>query len=186
MECEKAYFYLTKNFTPNYAADFDHVENDIYRHKASGWLYKKRLLFDFGWGQESGYVCYPEPTFEELITLIEYIPPRIKRNPFALFSKKLRQLNTMCYDNAWGAISVIMQDHVDEMIAFLKVKIETDYFENADIRKRYYRFCFDREKAKEFGILFGCGVKTKSYCTIFQEHDGWSSIAHKVIEQVYR
>lgn len=186
MDCEKRVFYVTTNFMPDYDREFELVKDDIYKHIATGALYRRRLLADQGWGQEPGYVRFPEPTFEELIALIEYTPKRIKRNPFYIFSKDLRELNYICYSNLWGAVSVIMQDHVPLLIDFLAQKVETDYFKDRRIRRKFRQFVFDGRLAKKFGHRIGGGVRTKPYETIFQEHEKWNAISHKVIKQVYR
>ena len=193
MNCEKQYFMITTNFMPDYSNEFLPVEHDIYRNKTTGELYRKRALCDFGWGRESGYVLLPELTFEELIKLVEYQPPKIRRNPFFIFSKKLVELNSLCWNNAFAAISVIMEDYVDELISFLTVKIDTDYFKDKAVRKRFRFFRFDKEMAEQYGMRVGgtVGVKIgdtyqiKSYEQIFQAHKDWPSISKKVIDLVY-
>lgn len=186
MITNKNIFFITQNFSPNYDDDFLLLHDNIYKHISSGTLYKKRLLFDFGWGQEFGYVVYPEPTFEQLISIIEYVPKNIKNNPFFVLSKQLCQLNNLCINNAFGAISLIMQDHVVELIDYLKIKIESDYFTDIHIRKRFRHFCFDSEKAKKFGILVGHTAKCKPFEQIFKEQKGWHIISERVIAQVYK
>lgn len=186
MDYRKKLFYLTVNYCPNIDELFTQIHDDIYENVTTGLKYKKRLLYDHGWGQEEGYVCYPEPTFNQLISLVDYVPRHIKNNPFFFLLKQNRELNTVCEHNAIGAISIIMQDYVEELIAFLKEKIETDYFDDKQTRKRFQRFVFSREKAKEFGIVTGGSVGTISYSEILQKYDGWSEISQSVIEKVYR
>ena len=186
MDYRKKYFYITVNYCPNIDELFTQIHGDIYESVATGLKYKKRLLYDYGWGQEEGYVCYPEPTFRQLISLVGYLPPHMKNNPFSFLIKQNREQYTICEHNAIGAISIIMQDYVEELIAFLKEKIGTDYFEDRHVRKRFQRFVFSREKAKEFGIVAGGSVGMLSYSEILQKHDSWSEIAQRVIEKVYR
>lgn len=184
MDRQVKIFYLTIFFSPKYDREFELVQGDIYKHIASGQLYRKRLLADHGWGQESGYVRFPEPTFEELIAILKYMPDCLKKHPFYFLSKELPELNYTYYSNVQGAVSVIMQDYVLELIDFLAEKVETEYFKNRYIRRHFREFSFDEERAgkkREIGRTVG----PKAYHRIFQEYDKWKEISHKVIKQVY-
>lgn len=177
-------FYVTIHFSPKYDREFELVQEDVYKHIASGQLYRKRLLTDHGWGQEPGYVRFPEPTFEELIAILEYVPDRLKNRPFYFLSQELSELNYTYYSNVQGAVSVIMQEHVPELIDFLAEKVETKYFKDRYIRRNFREFSFDGEwvrKRRQFGRTVG----SKPYYRIFQEYDKWNAISHKVIKQVY-
>ena len=185
MDLDTKIFYVTTNFMPKYDREFEPVKGDVYKHIASGQLYRRRLLADHGWGQESGYVRLPEPTFEELITIVEYMPECLKNRPFYFLSKELCELNYTHYQNLWGAVAVIMQDYVSELIDFLAEKVETEYFKNRHIRRRFREFSFDGQwdrKRQKLGRTAGA----KPYHRIFQEYDKWNVISHKVIKQVYR
>ena len=169
-------FYLTINFLPKYDKEFELVQGDVYKHIVSGQLYRKRLLADHGWGQESGYVRYPEPTFEELIAILEYVPDPLRYNPFYFLSKEM----STYFNNVLGAVSVIMQDYVPELIDFLSEKVETTYFKNRYIRRNFREFSFVRGRQQ-----MGRAVGSKPYHIILQEYDKWEEISHKVIKQVY-
>ena len=185
MDLQGKIFYATINFLPKYDREFEPVQGDIYKHIASGELYRKRLLADHGWGQESGYVRLPEPTFEELITILEYVPEPLKNRPFYFLSKELTELNYTYFSNVWGAVAVIMQDHVPELIDFLAEKVDTNYFKNRYIRRHFREFSFDEEWDRKKRIM-GRTVCGKAYYQVFQEYDKWKVISHKVIKQVYR
>ena len=185
MDIQGKIFYATINFRPEYHREFELVQGDIYKHITSGELYRKRLLADHGWGQESGYVRLPEPTFEELITILEYVPEPLKNRPFYFLSKELIALDNIRLDNVWSAVAVIMQDYVPELIDFLAEKVETNYFKNRYIRRHFREFRFDEKWVRKKRIMGGtvCG---KAYYQVFQEYDKWKDISHKVIKQVYR
>lgn len=185
MNLQTKIFYVTIHFSPKYDQEFELVQGDVYKHIATGQLYRKRLLVDHGWGQESGYVRFPEPTFEELIAILEYVPERLKRHPFYFLSKELSELNYIYYGNIRGAVSVIMQDYVPELIDFLAEKVETKYFKNRYIRRHFREFSFDGETFRKRQQI-GRTVGSKPYYSIFQEYDKWKDISHKVIEQVYK
>ncbi len=185
MNPESKIFYVTMNFLPKFDMEFELEHDDIYKHTVSGQLYRKRLLADHGWGQEPGYVRFPEPTFKELIAILEYVPKRLKKNPFYLFSKELTELNFTYYCNVQGAVAVIMQDFVPELIDFLAEKVDTKYFKNRYIRRHFREFSFDGETVRKKKLL-GRAVGAEQYYRIFQKYDKWNSISHKVIKQVYR
>ena len=184
MDLQTKIFYATIHFLPKYDNAFELVQGDIYKHIASGQLYRKRLLADHGWGQESGYVRFPEPTFEELIAILEYVPDRLKKHPLYFLSKELSELNYTYYSNVLCAVSVIMQDYVPELIDFLAEKVETEYFKNRYIRRHFREFSFDEQTVRKRQQP-GRTVGTKPYYRIFQEYDKWKGISHKVIKQVY-
>ncbi len=183
---ETRYFYTTINFQPNYDNQFELIKSDIYSNSENGKLYRKRLLYDFGWGREYGYAIVPEPSFRELISMIEYVSDSIRNNPFYFFSKKKRALNKQCWDNAYGAIAVIMEEYVDELILFLQEKVQTDYFDDAYIRQRFQHFAFDRKKAHKFGICAGATINNQHYESVFNENKLWKKISSQVIKQVYK
>lgn len=184
MNLEEKIFYVTINFLPKYDKEFELVQGDIYKHIESGQLYRKRLLADHGWGQEPGYIRFPEPSFEELIAILEYVPERLKQQPLYFLSKELTELNDIYFSNIQGAVSVIMQDYVSELIDFLAEKVETKYFKNRYIRRHFREFSFDEEwvqKRRQIGRTVG----PKPYYRIFQEHSKWKAISCKVIKAVH-
>lgn len=185
MNLEAKIFYVTIHFSPKYDGEFELMQGEVYKHVASGQLYRKRVLADHGWGPESGYVRLPEPNFEELITIVEYMPERLKNRPFFVFSKELCKLHSIYYCNLMGAVSIIMQDYVPELIDFLAEKVETKYFRDRRIRRNFREFAFDGEWCRKRGKL-GRTAGGKPYHHIFQEYDKWNTISHKVIKQVYR
>ena len=49
----KRYFYITIHFSPDYEGKiFLKQQDGLYINAETGELYRKRLLYDFGWGQE--------------------------------------------------------------------------------------------------------------------------------------
>lgn len=84
--------------------------------------------------------------------------------------------------NLYGAVAVIMQDYVKELIEFLSAKIDSDYFSNQSVRENFKCFSFDSQKTK--GRIPG-GVLTRSYEDILSDYPQWGRISSKVINQVY-
>lgn len=182
MDSAEKQFYVTMNFMPRYEEEFTCIDGDVFRNNSSGMLFRKRLLYDFGWGQEYGFEKLPELYFEKLIKLVEQSVVIIK-NSKKYTSEEIRN-NRVNQSNLFGAVSVIMQDHVEELIEFLTNKIETDYFSCADIRKSFIWFSFSSSKMREIGQIPG-GNLTKSYEEVLNEYAQWRKISEKVICQVY-
>ena len=68
----KRYFYITIHFFPDYERTiFSKQQDGLYIDDETGELYRKRLLYDFGWGQEKGFELMPQLSFGELIQLVE-------------------------------------------------------------------------------------------------------------------
>lgn len=178
------HFYLTMHFMPRYEKNFTCTEGDIFQEDSSGILFRKRLLYDFGWGQEYGFEKLPALSFDELITIVEcqFRPP--KRTFFKRYSDRQIQEYNVFWNNLYGSVSVIMQDYIDELIYFLEKKIDTDYFSNMGICENFRCFSFSSSKMREIGRFPG-GILTKSYEEVLNEHEQWRKIAGKVISQVY-
>lgn len=185
MDFDFAYFYITAHFLPDYSHEFIHIEGDIYKHKNTGKLYTKRKMVDYGWGQESGYAIFPPLSFDQLIQLIEYKPKWFFNTPLYLFSKKQIRRNLNHVNNLAGAVVIIMQDHVEELIEFLAKKVETNYFEDPYMRSQYREFRFSKAHGGKYERAGRC-VGPDSYESILNKHKNWTSIAPKIIDQVYR
>ena len=181
----KRYFYITIHFSPDYEKTvFVKHRDDLYINTETGEMYRKRLLYDFGWGQENGYELIPQLSFDELIKLIE--------QPMVVSQKKFWQKHTkeeiqqadIWRSNLYGAVAVVMQDYTEELIGFLSAKIYTDYFSNPSIRENFKCFSFDSHRTKAEGRIPG-GVLTRSYEDILKDYSQWERISSKVINQVY-
>lgn len=179
MDYKTRYFFVTTNFVPDYSSEFIHVQGDRYRHSATGDLYRRRLLLDQGWGQEPGYEREPALSFRELICLITF---RHSWTPLCMFSRKLREQNAVYVNNYYGAVAVIMQDYVEELIQFLTEKTDTDFFDDPYIRKQFQLFSFCAKKTKTTG---GC-ILAEPFEAVLKRYDTWNYISEKVINQVYR
>lgn len=182
----KRYFYITIHFSPEYEGRvLSKQQDNLYLNVETGELYRKRLLYDFGWGQENGFELMPQLSFDELIQLVE--------RPMVLPQKEFRQRYTkeeiqqadIWRSNLYGAVAVIMQDYAEELVRFLSVKVDTDYFSNPSLRNNFKCFSFDSQKTRAEGKIPG-GVLTRSYEDILRDYPQWRRISSKVINQVYR
>ena len=179
----KRYFYLTIHFSPKYEGSVLTEQPDgLYRDRQTGELYRKRLLYDFGWGQESGFELLPPLPFRELIALAEQPQPLKKR--FGKYSANQVFAADVWRSNLYGAAAVIMQDYVKEFVAFLSEKSGTDYFSAPAIRENFKCFSFDSERTRQAGKLPG-GVRTRSYEEILRNDPEWERIASTIVRQIY-
>lgn len=184
-ESVKRYFYITIHFSPDYEGTvFARHQDDLYINTETGEIYRKRLLYDFGWGQENGFELMPQLSFDELIKLIErpMVPP--KKIFWQKYTKEEIQQADIWRSNLYGAVAVIMQDYVKELVEFLSTKVDTDYFSNLSIRENFKCFSFDSQKTRAEGKIPG-GVLTRSYEDILKDYPQWERISSKVINQVY-
>ena len=181
----KRYFYITIHFVPDYEGKiFAKKQDDIYINVETGELYRKRLLYDFGWGQEKGFELIPELSFDELIQLVEQPMVVPKKMIWQKHTKEEIEQADIRRSNLYGAVAVIMQDYVKEFIKFLSAKIDTDYFSNQSVRENFKCFSFDSQKTRAEGRIPGA-VLTRSYEDILSDYPQWGRISSKVINQVY-
>ena len=182
----KRYFYITIHFSPEYEGIvLARLKDDLYINTENGKTYRKRALYDFGWGQESGFELMPPLPFMELIKLVEQ-PEALpqKKRTYRRTNEELMQAD-IWRSNLYGAVAVIMQDHAGELIEFLTSKIDTDYFSDPSIRENFRLFSFDSQKTRKSGAIPG-GVLTRSYEEILRAYPQWERIASRVIDQVYK
>ena len=170
MNPEINYFYITMNFKYKVSPpEMEKKSNGIFKEAKTGDLYKRRPLYDFGWGREDGLEKLPPLCFDDLIELV---------NKFDNIDGKINRLEK--FSNMIGAVAVIMEDHALEFINFLTNKILTDFFEDKQIRENYKWFCFDEKDIHAHG-----GIKTLSYEKVLKQYHEWNMISSKIKEKVY-
>ena len=182
----KRYFYITIHFSPDYEGTiFTKQQDGLYINAETGELYRKRLLYDFGWGQEKGFELMPQLSFDELIQLVEQPMVLPQKKFWQKYTQEEIQQADIWRNNLYGAVAVIMQDYTDELVGFLSAKVDTDYFLNPSIRENFKCFSFDSQRTRAEGKIPG-GVLTRSYEDILWEYSQWEQISSKIIDQVYR
>ena len=184
-EYVKRYFYITIHFSPDSEGTvLVKREDGLYVSTETGDVYRKRLLYDFGWGQENGFELMPQLSFDNLIKLVEQpmlLPRKSLRKRYT--KNEIKQSDIM-RSNLYGAAAVIMQDHTEEFVEFLSSKVGTGYFSNPAIRENFKCFCFDSQKTWAEGRIPG-GILTRSYEDVLNDFPRWRSISSKVINEVY-
>ena len=181
----KRYFYITIHFFPDYEGKiFSKQQDGLYINVETGELYRKRLLYDFGWGQENGFELMPQLSFDELIQLVEEPVVLPQKKFWQKYTKEEMRQADIWRSNLYGAVAVIMQDYTDEFVEFLSKKVDTDYFSNPSIRDNFKCFSFSSKKAREEGKIPG-GVLTRSYEDILRDYPQWEQFSSKLIDQIY-
>lgn len=181
----KQYFYITTHFSPEYIGyRFAHERDDLYRHMETGEMFRRRLLYDFGWGQEYGFQLLPAATFDELIALVETPFPLHKHRFWGKYTAEEMRQTEIWRSNLYGAIAVIMEDHVQELVDFLAARVGTGYFDCDHIRRNFFFFAFDSQRIRAKGLIPG-GIRTHSYEEVLNTCPGWAEIAPVVILEVY-
>ena len=179
------YFYTTIHFSPSYEeSSLLEAANGLFRDRIDGNLYRKRLLYDCGWGQEEGFERLPPLTFSELIKLVETPFAQCDGKRFCRTSTEDNNEYQIWMSNLLGAISVIMSDHTEELIEFLSAHANPNHFSDSRIRQNYKRFSFDPQKDEEEGRIPG-GIGTRSYREVLDENPAWRQIAGRVVDLIY-
>ena len=99
IDLEKVYFKMSFRFNKRKPEDFGLTvaQEDIncYTDLMDSSLWQKNELYDFGWGNENGFIRLPKLTFDELWYLIT---------------------NSEIQENKYGAAYIIEQEHPDELL----------------------------------------------------------------------
>ena len=92
----KRYFYITIHFSPEYEGTvLARLKDDLYINTETGETYRKRALYDFGWGKENGFYKAPLPDFDTLLELVLHSEDR---------------------DDMYGAAAIILEKYADELL----------------------------------------------------------------------
>ena len=166
----KRYFYITIHFFPDYEGTvLIKDRDDLYLDIETGETYRKRLLYDFGWGQESGYELTPSIKFDGLIRLVEQPMPTCSEKSRRKQTKDETEQFDIWRSNLYGAVAVIMQDYAEDFVEFLSAKVDKDYFTNRSIGKILSVFLLTRrERGRKGGSpAVSSHGHMKTYLTTF-------------------
>jgi hypothetical protein len=82
----------------------------------SEWV--KKELYDFGWGNENGYVRMPQLGFEDLLFLLE---------------------NSELQDNLYGSAYILVDEYPDKLLDYLYDLVDQENIQNNERFKRIAR-----------------------------------------------
>jgi len=100
------YFFMSFRFNKSTPEDFGlkkNAENGFYVYPKDNSLWVQRNLYDFGWGNEDGFVRLTECDFEQLWKLI--IDSSIQENRYGSASEILRQYADQLLSKIYPIIS---------------------------------------------------------------------------------
>lgn len=173
MDINKNYFYMPFGPVVLNTSEIGLKYNPLTQYfvkKADGTKWRKRVLFNTGWGQPYGYERLPELSFDDLLKL-------------ALLSDHKSTLLTISEEesNKYGAISVIMENHMVTLIDFLNVNINNEHLWSNQLYKNNLRlFCFDQRNSNGNG-----GVGLRSYEDMLNDYPKWKFISQRVKNFLY-
>lgn len=143
---------------------------NIYIDNETGTKWRRCTLYNTGWGQSVGFERLPELEFNDLIKLV------------LLSNHETTKLSVQGEEsNKYGAIAVIMERHINELIDFLSRNLENDnLFGDELYRHNLSLFCFDARASDTNG-----GIGTKSYEDVLNQYQKWRDISVQVKEKIY-
>ena len=144
---------------------------DIYVNKKNGQKWKKRLLYNTGWGRPYGFERMPELNFNDLLKLA--LQSDYKSTKLSVKDEE---------SNKYGAISIIMEEHPEEFINFLYANLENeDLYNNPIYRDNLKLFGLDDKFSNGNG-----GDANSTYEDVLNTYPKWKEIAIRVKQLVYR
>ncbi len=115
--------------------------------------WKKRSLYDFGWGKENGYYRLPIPGFDQLIDII---------------------LNSDILDNKYGAGAIILDDYGDQLL-----KKCQEIFNKEFDSEKYSEF-FDILQLRN--SINRSSILGKSTSQISDDFRKWTEISERILK----
>ena len=154
IDFDTKYFMMSFRFNKETPKDFGLIKSNstnIYISPLDKSLWKKRNLYDFGWGNENGYYRLPLGEFEDLIDII---------------------LNTNSDENKYGAAAVILDDYCDKLL----IKCQELLKDNMRI-KEYLEFF----KILKLDISINrSNTHGKNFKEVSKEFDKWKDISEQI------
>lgn len=153
---EEKLFMLSKRFDKKTPGDFGLIASkdaDIYIRPSDNSLWKRRNLYDFGWGKENGYYKLPLPQFDDLVNIV---------------------LNSECKDNKYGAAAIILDEYNDNLLSKCQ-KILKD-------KRNAKKYC-DFFKILHLDVpLNRSSTLGKNYKEISEDFEKWKDISEQVLK----
>jgi len=151
-------FMMSMRFNKESPEDFGLIpseETDIYIMPSDKSLWKKRNLYDFGWGKENGYYKLPLPQFDDLVNII---------------------INSESKDNKYGAAAIILDDFNDDLLFKCQ-----EIFKDGKNAKKYG----DLFKILQLDIPMNrSSTLGKSYKEISEDFEKWKDISKQVLKYI--
>lgn len=148
------FFMMSIRFNKKSPEDFGLIPSkdaDVYIMPSDNSLWKKRDLYDLGWGKEIGYYKLPLPKFDDLVNII---------------------LNSNCQENKYGAAAIILDDFSDKLLNKCQ-----EILQDRKSIKKYLNFF----KILQLQIPINrSSTVRKSYNEIFESFQKWKDISNQL------
>jgi hypothetical protein len=129
-------------------------QDNLFIRTSDGSTWKKKNLYDFGWGNENGFIRQPELDFDELWYLL---------------------LNSKAQENEYGAASELLEKYPEELL----MRVEQILDQNAATRldEKAKRVCLILKLDRPLNRSKTIG---KPYEQISREFERWRAVSEKV------
>lgn len=156
IDANKKYFMMSFRFNKTRPEDFDlhpsQQKQDIFVDLKDNSQWIKLDLYNFGWGNEVGFMRLPKLNFEQLWGLL---------------------LNSSIEENKYGSAFLIESEYPDELLNFL-----IELFNNTSQISKSMKEAFKILKLDE--VRNRSGVLGKSYNEIQNDFNKWKVISERI------
>ncbi len=142
----------------------------VYVQKTKKTVWRSCWLYDTGWGQPIGFERIPPLSFCQLLQLA--LTSDGNTTKLSIEDEE---------SNKYGAVAIIMERHITELLEFLKDNIDNDeLWSNKLICSNLKAFCFDPRKEMQGGA-----IGNRTYEEIFKEYPLWNTMSDIIKAKVY-
>jgi hypothetical protein len=110
-------------------------DGDYYFQQNTNTKWRRVYLYDTGWGRPDGFERLPELPFDSLLQLVLLSDYK----SFHIWHLSIWELES----NQYGAASIIMDRHIDDLLDFLNNNIDNEDFTNNVLYKKNLRLFSD-------------------------------------------
>ena len=154
IDVELQYFRMSFRFDKKIVEDFGLLRvGETIINPLDGSLWFRKELFDFGWGNENGFLRLPELQFSDLWFLLT---------------------NSTIQENLYGAASLILEKHADELLFQLEEILSTQNAQISMVVKKAFQL-LELEKEQNRSPIEG-----KTLDQINHDFSRWKSISNKI------
>ena len=155
---DQQYFLMSFRFDKTNPEDFDLApsseQDDLFKRTSDSSNWKKKNLYDFGWGRENGFVRQPELDFEELWYLL---------------------LNSEIQENEYGAASELLEKYPDKLLMRVEQILDESSVVDLDPKQKRAFLALKLERPLNRSETIG-----KSYEQISKDSERWVAVSEKV------
>ena len=158
-DIQKKYFRMSFRFNKNKPEDFglvkSQLQNDVYIDNSDNSKWIRASLYDFGWGNENGFIRLKKLNFMQLWELL---------------------VNSNDQENRYGAAHLLEYEHADDLMNHLLNILNTNNLQLTNSMKEAFKI-LKLNEVKNRSEVIG-----KSFSQIEKEFENWKYISQKVNE----